>query len=210
MFCCTQETASLFSKLARLYRWRYLRLGLEKSQKQLVSGLEQVGYRGASLLEVGCGVGYLHQHLLHRGAARAVGIDLSPKMIAEAQELAHERGIADRVEYFVGDFLEQAEQLPAADIAILDKVICCYPDAERLLRAAAGHARRAVALTYPRRHLVNRAAARLINGLLALGGNDFRTKLHPPELVADVLKEAGLRLVFSATTPIWRTEIYMR
>jgi hypothetical protein len=35
-------------------------------------------------------------------------------------------------------------------VVTLDRVVCCYPDAETLLRAAAQRARKLVAFTYPR------------------------------------------------------------
>ncbi len=58
-----------------------------------MAGLEQVGYREASVLDIGCGVGHLHQTLLEQGASAAVGIDLAPKMLSEAKDWADERGL---------------------------------------------------------------------------------------------------------------------
>lgn len=86
MLCCNAQTAAtqrFFSKLAGLSRWRYRLLGPEKSQRQLLAALEEAGVDDATLLEIGCGVGYLHQRLLKtHAAASAIGIDLSERMLA--------------------------------------------------------------------------------------------------------------------------------
>jgi magnesium-protoporphyrin O-methyltransferase len=127
--CCLQnrETGRFFGWFAKRYRRRFVRKGLEPSQKHLIKGLGKVGFSGARLLEIGCGTGYLHQQLLRSGADSAVGIDLSARMLEEARAEARAHGLAERTEYREGDFVELAEGLGRADIVILDKVICCYP-----------------------------------------------------------------------------------
>lgn len=57
--------------------------------------------RGLSVLDVACGEGFYTRMIRQRGAARAVGIDLSQGMIdlARKQEADHQLGI----EYLVGD-----------------------------------------------------------------------------------------------------------
>ncbi|MFN3920314.1 MAG: class I SAM-dependent methyltransferase [Methylohalobius sp.] len=210
--CCVHAQAAerLFSRLSRYYLWRYRLLGLERSQRQLVAGLEKVGLAGASLLEIGCGIGFLLHHLLERGASCALGIDLSSAMLEEAKAQARRRGLSERVRYVQGDFLDLAENLEPVDIAILDKVICCYPDAEALLTRAAERARRAVALTYPRLTWMNRLGVRTVNGLLALSGSEFRTYLHDPQAVEAWLSQAGLAKVYSAKTLVWQTKVFSR
>lgn len=57
--------------------------------------------RGKSVLDIACGEGYYTRKLRDRGAARIIGLDLSPRMIelARAQESEQQLG----VEYRVGD-----------------------------------------------------------------------------------------------------------
>lgn len=210
LFCCAHDHAAarLFSRLARWYRFRYHWLGLEASQRQLVAGLARIGYQKASLLEIGCGVGWLHQWLLRHGAAAAVGVDLSPALLAEAEALAREQGLEGRVRYLTGDFLQLAASIEPADLVVLDKVICCYPDARTLLRRAAAKARRAVALTYPRIHLLSRAGVAWLNRFLALVGSDFRVYLHDSHAVASWLAEAGFRKADEACTWLWLTQVF--
>jgi len=63
MSCCAHAGSAnrFFSFFARRYHKKYLKKGLEKTQLQLVSGLTQAGYKQSTLLEIGSGVGYLHQ-----------------------------------------------------------------------------------------------------------------------------------------------------
>ncbi|BCX89585.1 hypothetical protein MIN45_P1958 [Methylomarinovum tepidoasis] len=212
MFCCAhdQAAAAVFSRLAFWYRQRYRWLGLERTQRQLVVGLAKFGYQDARLLEIGCGVGWLHQWLLRHGAASAVGVDLSPRMLAEAEALARTYRLERRVRYLGGDFLDLADRIEAADIVLLDKVICCYPDATALLRQAIAKAERAVALTYPRRHRLNRLLHGGLNRLLAWLGSDFRTYLHDPAVVERLFLEREWEKRFEAKTVSWLTQVFVQ
>ena len=136
MSCCCPHSRSanrFFSLFAGRNRKRFEKKGFEPSQKQLMEGLEQAGYQGSKILEIGSRVGYLHQTLLEQGATSAVGVDLASKMIDEARHRAEERSLADRTEYVQGDFMDIADSLTDADVTVLDKVVCCYPDADGLV-----------------------------------------------------------------------------
>jgi magnesium-protoporphyrin O-methyltransferase len=153
MSCCCPHSNSanrFFSFFAGRYRKRFEKKGFEPSQKQLMEGLEQAGYQGAKILEIGSGVGHLHQTLLEKGASSAIGVDLASKMIEEARRWAGQRQLAGRVEYVEGDFMEINQSVPEVDVTILDKVVCCYPDADGLVHASLNKTRRVYALTYPR------------------------------------------------------------
>jgi len=76
--------------MSKMYERRYRRKGLDDTQQQIVESLESLGLEGVSLLEVGCGVGALHQTLLEKGAATALGIDLAPRMLEIAESRARE------------------------------------------------------------------------------------------------------------------------
>ncbi|MHB8415347.1 MAG: class I SAM-dependent methyltransferase [Acidiferrobacteraceae bacterium] len=213
MRCCQSvacDTGRLFSRFASRYRKRYRRQGLERSQKQLVAGLEATRLGAYSMLEIGCGVGYLHQHLLTRGGARAVGVDLSEQMLAEARVLAAEDGFSTRVDYRVGDFVDLATQIDRVDVSLLDKVICCYPDAYTLVQRALDKTERACALTYPRGHLLNRCAIAIAALLMAVTRNAYRPYFYDPQEVRAWIEEQGFRRIWQAETPLWRTEIYQR
>ena len=71
-------------------------------QAERYTFLEVVGpLDGLSVLDVACGFGYYSRLLKSQGAARVVGVDVSPEMIRLAKEA--ERGDPAGVEYCVGD-----------------------------------------------------------------------------------------------------------
>jgi hypothetical protein len=69
--------------------------------------------------------------------------------------------------------------------------VCCYPDYERLLGAAADHARRALVFSYPPRNLLSRAFYVVFNLVMRLTGSGFRGFAHPPGAMLGVLEAAG-------------------
>lgn len=210
MSCCCPHSRSagrLFSFFARRYRQRFNRRGFEPSQQQLLDGLQQAGFADASLLEIGSGVGHLHLTLLERGAASATGIDLAPSMIEEAQRWAEERGLAERTRYQVADFMDM-DDIEAADITILDKVICCYPDAEGLTGRSLANTRRLWAVTYPRRTWYTRLGEKLGAALMWLLRSDFRPYVHDPVHIEAWAGQAGFDKSFEKQTFIWLTQIY--
>ena len=175
-----------------------------------MTGLEQAGYQGAKILEIGSGVGHLHQTLLERGAASAVGVDLASKMIEEARRWASDRTLTDRTDYVEGDFMEIHATLPDADVTVLDKVVCCYPDADGLVHASLSKTGRVYALTYP----LNRWYIRAMMGLVALAmkivRSDFRPYVHDPERIEKWITEAGFDKHYQNNNMVWLTQVYVK
>jgi SAM-dependent methyltransferase len=170
MSCCSipcTDTSRFFSRLTRLYRWRFCLFGFEKSQRHLIDGIRHTGVEGKTLLEIGCGAGHLQRALLQAGAHHGVGVDLSARLIGEARLEAQRTGLAARTDYRQGDFVDLADEIEPADIVVLDKVVCCYPDAERLLTTALDRSQRVLALTYPRDRAATRAGVALMTALRA-------------------------------------------
>jgi len=82
---------------------------------------EESGIRPEStVVDVGCGTGFLTQEIAARiqGRGRIVGVDLSPSMLQVAKDNLEERRLLDSVEFRVGD----AEQLPLEE-AFADAVV---------------------------------------------------------------------------------------
>jgi len=213
MSCCCPHSKSggrFFSFFARSYRRRFSKNGFEPSQQQLMSGLEQAGYANATLLEIGSGVGYLHQTLLSQGAASATGIDLAPEMIKEAQLWATEKGIADRTRYLQGDFIELLDEITPADVTILDKVVCCYPFAEALVKNSLSKTQSVYALTYPRYRWFSRVAVEIAAVGLKLLGSDFRPYVHDPDEIEKWIIEAGFKKIYQDKTFIWLSQVYQK
>lgn len=213
MSCCCPHSKSggrLFSFFARSYRKRFAKKGFEPSQQQLIAGLEKAGYQNASLLEVGSGVGYMHQVLLEQGAKSAVGIDLAPDMLKEAQEWADEKNLTDRVQYIQGDFIELLDHVDNAEVTILDKVVCCYPFAELLINSSTIKTNKVYALTYPRNRWFIRAAMEVMAFFLKLSGSDFRAFVHKPDDIERWIIDAGFKKTYQDKTFSWLTQVYQK
>lgn len=88
---------------------------------------------GTRVLDVGCGIGRWSRLLASRGA-RVTGVDLSPTMIAQAQQRAQAEGVADRCQFRVQD-LSRLEAGGPFDLVLGVTVLQHILDPE-LLRAA--------------------------------------------------------------------------
>lgn len=213
MSCCCPHSKSggrIFSFFARSYRRRFTTKGFEPSQVQLMAGLGQAGYQEATLLEIGSGVGYLHQTLLEQGAKTAIGIDLAPDMLKEAENWASEKNLSDRTEYIQGDFIELLDQVEPAEVTILDKVVCCYPHAELLVNSSTAKTSRVYALTYPRNRWFIKVVIEIMAVFLKLSGSDFRAYVHNPDDIERWIIEAGFKKTYQEQTFIWLTQIYTK
>jgi 2-polyprenyl-3-methyl-5-hydroxy-6-metoxy-1,4-benzoquinol methylase len=183
---------------------RYRKRGLDKTARRMVEFLEQRGIEGATVLEIGGGVGEIQIELLKRGAAGAVNLELSPAYDEEAEQLLREAGLEDKAERHLYDLAVGRNGVEPADVVVLHRVVCCYPDYERLLRAAAEHARRVIVFSYPPRNAVSRAAVAGQNLAYALLRRQFRTFAHPPSAMLAVLDGCGLQLTFAHHGLVWQ------
>jgi 2-polyprenyl-3-methyl-5-hydroxy-6-metoxy-1,4-benzoquinol methylase len=84
-----------------------------------IRGIRDRGIEGATLLEVGCGPGYLRRALLGLGASRATGVNLSARMLETVRAGAKAEGLAKRTAYVQGDFVHMADEVPEADVVVL-------------------------------------------------------------------------------------------
>lgn len=186
--CCKPNEYRRFfnSSFARRDLERYRRKGLSETERDLVTLCHEV--EGATVLEVGGGIGALQLELLDDGAASATNVELSGAYEDASREL-----FADRdVERLVGDFVQL--DVPAHDIVLLHRVVCCYPDVDALVGAAADRTQRRLALTLPQQRRWIGWGLAAVNGWLRLSHCDFRTYQHPLDRVVSVAQAHGLRL----------------
>src|SRR5712691_9093458 len=129
---------------------KYRTKGPGATARLLLAGLAKAGPPHGRLLDVGSGVGALTFELLDQGMTTAVGVDLSAAYIAVAAGEAARRGRSDSTRFVQADFLEVASEVQTADVLVLDRVVCCYPNWERLLAESLRRAERCVGISYPR------------------------------------------------------------
>ena len=183
---------------------RYRKKGLDRTARRMVELLADRGVQDASVLEIGGGIGDIQIELLRRGAASATNLELSPAYESEAARLLDEAGFTDRVDRRLTDIATDPDGTGPADIVILHRVVCCYPDAPKLLAAAADLARSQLMFSFPPRNAVSRAFVALQNRLLRWGGRRFRTFAHPPTAMLAVLAEHGLHAEVAHRGPVWQ------
>ena len=156
------------------------------------------------MLEIGGGVGELQLELLRRGAAEATNLELVASYEDQARELAASTGLADRVHRRQLDIAVDPDAVEPADVVVLHRVVCCYPDYERLLSAAADHARRLLVFSHPPRNPLSRAVLGLQNAWFRLTGNTFRTFAHPPQAMRQVARARGMDLTYRHARGVWQ------
>jgi SAM-dependent methyltransferase len=146
--------------------------------------LEDLGVRGAQVLEIGSGTGEVSFEAARRGAASVVGLDIAETMVATAQAAARANGLADRVTFQVADVL--TAPVPDADVALLVGVIEYYDDLAGLFARILPHVRRGVIIADTRgplwRRTIRYALARF---------KDFHLYYRSPDTVAAVLRDGG-------------------
>ncbi|HKW11339.1 MAG TPA: class I SAM-dependent methyltransferase [Gemmatimonadaceae bacterium] len=212
MSCCRCECyeSQFGDKHASKDLKRYRRRGPDETTRLLLDALKAEGVKGASLLDVGGGIGVVHHELLAAGVESAVHVDATASNIRAAEEEVGRRGHASRVTFLRGDFVDLAPQISAADIVTLDRVICCYPDMEQLVAASAARAQRLYGAVFPRERWWLRVMLASENCVRRLQRNAFRAYVHPVRAIDAAVKRQGLRPRSIRDTLVWRVAVYSR
>ena len=167
---------------------------------------------GRSVLELGAGRGGLLLDVLRHGAGSATGIELSEASLDVARRRIAEAGFADRVELVVGDGASVA--LEPHDWVVLDRVICCYPDADALVDHAAAAARLALAFSLPEsrgwRGVASRIATFADNAWNSMRKASCTTFVHDLGRIDGILRSAGFVPSASARRGLWFVAVYER
>jgi SAM-dependent methyltransferase len=177
----------------------------------LFERLARVGFEGRSVLEIGCGYGRLLVGALVAGARFGTGVELDDEALDEARERAEEAGVASRGTFLEGDGAEL--ELAPHDMVVLDRVICCYDDADRLVERSLALAGRAYAITVPESRGLRGGWNRIV---YTVGGLLDRVRGEEPVYLHDVghiewrLARAGFRLDQAQRVGKWHLGIYLR
>jgi 16S rRNA G966 N2-methylase RsmD len=192
--CCeprgydTEFNAAFARRLAK----RYCRKGLDPTARRIVEALTDRGVDGATVLEIGGGIGDIQIELLKRGAARSVNVELSSAYESDAAELLRATGLAERADRRVVDIAVMPDAVDSADVVVLHRVVCCYPDHKLLLAVAADHARRLLVFSYPPGNFVARLLVGVENLTRRIRRRQFREFVHEPSQMLAVLQDHEL------------------
>jgi magnesium-protoporphyrin O-methyltransferase len=155
-------------------------------------------------------VGVLSFELLAHGLSRATLVDASPAYLNAAHVEAERRGADARLHRVNGDLVQVAETVDPADVVVMHRVICCYPDYTSLLEAALKHSRRILAFSYPRDRWFIRCWMAIENGVRRMRGNPFRAFVHPPDAFEAIATRDGFRRIDRSQTVVWSIDLYAR
>jgi hypothetical protein len=212
MATATSQMGSFYNeKLAASQLAKYREKGPIPSTQALIDALKAEGVEGATLLDIGGGIGAIQHELLAAGAARATSVDASLPYLEAAQEEGIRRGVGDRITYLHGDFVELAESIAPAEIVTLDRVINVYPDWERLVELSAARPQRLYGLVYPRDTPMVRLVIFAMNLILRLRRKPVRASIRPRDAIERIARESGLTAQESRDVgPAWQVAIFRR
>ncbi len=189
---------------------RYHRRGPLPTTRRLLRALGERPRTGATVLDIGGGVGVIHHELLRRGFAGATHVDRSQAFIDVARRETASAGHASQVDFVLGDFRAVATRLEPADVVTLDRVVCCDPDYATLLPLAADRARHTLGLSFPRDRWYVRWMVAIANAWRRLRGSDFRVYVHSPAAMDALLRRLGLDRTHADATLAWSIEVWER
>jgi magnesium-protoporphyrin O-methyltransferase len=102
------------------------------------------------------------------------------------------------------DFVNAGADIEAADIVVMNRVICCYPDLPRLAGAAADHARGLLVMSFPKERWWTRVMVWMANVGMGLTRREFRIFLHPMAQILATGEKHGLKLSVDRPGVFWQ------
>jgi SAM-dependent methyltransferase len=186
--------------------------GLVSVSERLKEALLRLGPSGNSILELGCGRGALLLQLVQAGASPVTGVDLSGASIEQARRSFTAAGAMDAANLSVADAARV--QLEPHEWVVLDRVMCCYPDIDALLRNSIPAARRVYAFTVPEsrgwRGLLSRAEEWLENIWNNVRGCPCPGYVHDIAAIERALQAAGFRRTYFGRVRLWHIGVFAR
>src|SRR5687767_8205198 len=210
--CCTPELERGFDeRVAARDLATYRRQGLPPDQRRLLAGLVTEGLGGQTVLDIGGGIGAIHHDLLRAGARSVMDVDGSTAYLDAAQAEARRLGDVARIDYRHGDFVQLADGIEPADVVLLLRVLCCYPDMPALVQASARRARRSYGVIYPRSTWWMRAAATVFDAIRPVEGSTSGPGyVHAESDVDAAVRNEGFAPILTDATRFWRVALYRR
>ena len=209
--CCEPDYDATFdARAARRELATYRRSGPTGTTRRLLDAIRREGVAGATVLDIGGGVGVIGAELLAAGASHLTDVDAARPYLAAARAEIERRGQAGRATFVHGDFVRLAATVPTADVVTLDRVVCCYGDWRSLVDRSAEHAARLLGLVYP----VDRPWTRIMVGtgnlVMRLFGRNFRFYIHPERAIDARIRDHGFAPIVHRRGLSWQTVLYAR
>lgn len=164
-------------------------------------------------MDLGCGAGTFSVEALKNGASTSAGFDLAPEMIMAADSLAAEMELDNRAKFNLGNVA--SADLPASEVVVMDKVICCYPEVGSLLKNASSACHEMIGFIVPRDEGLwkwpLRLAARTGNLVYRLRGRkNSWFYIHSLKKIDAMLRQAGFARERKASSRMWLVFLYKK
>lgn len=112
--------------------------------------------------------------------------------------------MAEQARFYQGDFAAAGHPYPQADVVVLDRVVCCDPDAVALLTKAARHNWRTLVYTHPWPLWFMPLFRALCALEMRLSGREYRFFLHDPDLLLRAATGVGHGRVVIRPAGVWQ------
>lgn len=203
MNCCDQGYNRIFrGAYVRREAQTFRKRGLDKRQQAFL----KQNLKGKSILDIGGGIGALSLTALQQGASRAQLIEISSDYLKTANTLSKAMGFQEQLTLQQGDFMLLSAEV--SNIVVLDRVVCCYPDATGLLAKAALHSREYLIYTEPTHNWFSWFAKTLINTSMWLVRNPYRFFRHSSEELEKAATGCGHELVQKTQFGFWQLNVF--
>jgi magnesium-protoporphyrin O-methyltransferase len=207
--CCKILYENEFDKrYAQKELERYHQHGLKNNSKPLFKLIERLNLQGKSLIDIGGGIGSLSFELIKKGIVKSTLVDISEAHIITCEQESIRMGIQHRIHCLQGDFLEKMIEIPAADLVVLDKVICCYAQYEHLIRNSVNKSKKWYAFSLPKDvwwvH-VSQGLEKLWN---RLKGKSFPTFIHPVKDIVGIMASSGFQKIAQSDYKEWTMMVF--
>jgi magnesium-protoporphyrin O-methyltransferase len=189
---------------------RYLDEGPDLTTRLLLDSLRDSALQTSTLLDVGSGIGAVSFEMLAAGIGSATLVDASPSYLQAAGDEAQRRKVETRLNLVLGDFVAVVDGIGVADIVVIDRVVCCYPDYVALMGTALARCRGFFALSYPRDRWHVRAMIWVENLVRRGKGDEFRAFVHPAAALEAIVEDAGFRRLSRKSSWVWRADVYAK
>lgn len=131
-------------------------------------------------------------------------------MIRLARQLAADLGLGAKARYLQGDFVAAANDIPRADVVVLDKVVCCYDDLIPLLEASLDKALHVYALSYPRARRLNCWGFSLLAVVGRILNWSFVPRWHDWEGMLLRIRARGFVEHYARDSFFWSVRVFQR
>ena len=210
--CCARDGQEEFfgERTAAHDARKYRRRGPDPMARSLARRAGARGVEGASVLEIGGGIGQVALELLKAGAASAEVVELIPEYEPFVRELASEAGVGERMVFRTADLVADPAAAAPVDLVVMNKVVCCTPDGITLAGVAASLARRTLVLSFPREVWWARTGLATVNLYLRLRRRRFRVFVHPQVALEGAVEAHGLARASERNGPLFRIVAFER